>query len=247
VSAFRRTSHGPPHAGVGDFDDGGTGAGDWGLGTATVFTTHNREPPGAWHRVQSVLDHVGQRPRKERPVNRHRGQAGIGLHVDGDPIREPGAVRLDDLLDQRGQRRRLGPRRGRRCKARELGRDLAQQLHLRQDRRDAVVQNGRQRAPAIDVHALRVLGRQLDRRQRVLDLVGDLTRHVGPRFEPLRAFELRALTLEVLGHLVEVLDQAAKLVRRSRCDAGVQVASGDPPRGAGEPVHRIGDPLRMAR
>ena len=88
-----------------------------------------------------------------------------------------------------------------------------------------------------------VLGRQLDRRQRVLDVVRDLPRHVGPRLEALRPFELAALPLQVGGHPVEVLDQAAQLVGRGRGDARVEIAARDPPRRARQPVDRIGDPL----
>ena len=80
---------------------------------------------------------------------------------------------------------------------------------------------------AIDVHAPQVLGGQLDRRQRVLDVVRDLPRHVGPRLEPLRALELAALPLQVGGHLVEVLDQPPQLVRRRRGDARVEIAARD--------------------
>jgi len=61
-------------------------------------------------------------------------------------------------------------------------------------------------------HALRVLGRELDRRQRVLDIVRHLPRHVRPCVEALRAFEFRPLALEVGGHLVEVFDQAPQFV-----------------------------------
>jgi hypothetical protein len=73
----------------------------------------------------------------------------------------------------------------------------------------------------------RVLGGQLDRRQRVLDVVRDLARHVGPRLEPLRALELGALPFQIGRHLVEVLDQAPQLVRRRRGDARVEIAAGD--------------------
>jgi len=162
--------------------------------------------------VQRVLHHVGQRAREQRAVDRHIRQIGGRLHVDGDPVREPRPVGLDHFFNQRRKRRRFRPRRGRRRKARELGGDLAQQLDLREDGVDAVVEYRRQRAPAIDVHAPRVLGGELDRRQRVLDLVRHLPRHVGPRFQPLCALELGALPLQIGRHLVEVFDQAAQLV-----------------------------------
>ena len=54
-----------------------------------------------------------------------------------------------------------------------------------------LVEHRAHRLAAIGVDAAQVLGRQLDRRQRVLDLVRDLPRHLGPRLEAVRAFELR--------------------------------------------------------
>ena len=62
------------------------------------------------------------------------------------------------------------------------------------------------------MHAAQVLGGQLDRRQRVLDFVRDLPRHLGPGLEPVRPFELRALRLQLGRHAVERVDQAPQLV-----------------------------------
>ena len=73
---------------------------------------------------------------------------------------------------------------------------------------------GAERLAAIGVHAAQVLGRELDRRQRVLDLVRDLPRHLGPGLEPVRALELIALRLQLGRHAVERVDQAAQLVGR---------------------------------
>ena len=109
---------------------------------------------------------------------------------------------------------------------------------------DALVEHRRQRPAAIDVDAPRVLGGQLDRRQRVLDVVRHLPRHVGPGLEALRALELGALALQIVGHLVEILDQPPQLVGRCRGNPRVEVAAGDAARRARQPVHRIGDPLR---
>jgi hypothetical protein len=159
--------------------------------------------------VQRVLDDVGQRAREQRTVDRHVGQLRRRQYLDRDPIRESASIRLDDFINQRGQRRRLRSRRRRRSEAGELRRDLTQQLDLRQDRRDALVKHGGQWSAAIDVHALRVLGGELNGRQRVLDVVRHLPRHVGPRFEALRVLEFAALALQVGRHLVEVLDQPA--------------------------------------
>jgi hypothetical protein len=51
-----------------------------------------------------------------------------------------------------------------------------------------------------------VFGRQLNGRQWILDVVRHLAGHVGPGLESLCAFEVGALALEVVGHLIEVLD-----------------------------------------
>ena len=52
-----------------------------------------------------------------------------------------------------------------------------------------------------------------------------------------------ALALQVVGHLVEVVDQAPQLVGRGRDDARVEIAARDAPRRARQAVHRIGDAL----
>jgi hypothetical protein len=57
-----------------------------------------------------------------------------------------------------------------------------------------------------------MFGIQLDRSEWILDLVSDLTGHLGPGFETIRPFELASLTLEIGGHAVERLDEASKFV-----------------------------------
>ena len=68
-----------------------------------------------------------------------------------------------------------------------------------------------------------------------------LARHLRPRFEPVRAFELIALGLELGGHAVEGVDQAAQLVGRSDGDARVELAARNPPRRPGQLADRIRD------
>ncbi len=149
-----------------------------------------------------------------------------------------------DLFDEIGHPRRRRARRRRRRKAGELGGDLPQQPDLGQNRGDALVEHGRERPPPIQIHTLRVLGGQLDRRQRVLDVVRDLARHVGPGLEALGPFELDPLPLEILGHPVEVPDQPSQLVGCGGGHPRVQIAARDQLGGARQPVDRIGDPLR---
>ena len=88
-----------------------------------------------------------------------------------------------------------------------------------------------------------MLGGELNRRQRILDLVRDLPRHLGPRLEPVRALELDALGLELARHAVERVHQAAQLVDRPHGNAGVEIAAGDALRRAGQPPDRVGNAL----
>ena len=111
------------------------------------------------------------------------------------------------------------------------------------NRVDAGVEHRRQRLAAIVVHAPEVLGRELDRRQRVLDVVRDLPRHLGPRLEAVRALDLAALALQLAGHAVERFDEALQLVGGPHDDAGAEVAGGDASGRAREPLHRVADPL----
>ena len=193
--------------------------------------------------MQRVLDDVGQRAREQRAVDGDDWQVRVRLHLDRDSVRKAAAIRLDHFLNQCGQRRRLGPRRGRRREAGELRRDLTEQLDLRQDRGDALVEDRGERAAAIDVDPLGVLGRELNGSQRVLDVVRHLARHVGPRLEALRPLQLATLALEVGRHLVEVLDQPPQFVGRSGGHARVEVAAGDASGRPREAIHRVGDPL----
>ena len=174
---------------------------------------------------------------------RHGGSGPATSFSIVDPSFESGAVRLDDVVDElRGIGGRAA-RGGRGGEARELAGDLPQQPDLPEDRGHAAVEHRPERRAAIDVHAPQVLGGQLNRRQRVLDLVRDLARHLGPGLEPVRAFELIALRLQLRRHAVERVDQPAELVRRSHGDPRVEVAAGDPPGRARQLPDRIGDAL----
>ena len=78
-----------------------------------------------------------------------------------------------------------------------------------------------------------VLGRELDRRERVLHLVGDLARHLRPGGQAVAALEVAALPVEVAGHLVEGLHEAAQLVAAaSAATRAARSPSRDAARGA---------------
>src|SRR4029079_7928791 len=57
-----------------------------------------RAAPG--HRVERVLDDVGECARDQRAIDEHDRQRRGDVVVDVDPAGEPGAVRLDDVVDQ---------------------------------------------------------------------------------------------------------------------------------------------------
>ena len=203
-----------------------------------------RQRAAARHRVQRVLDHVGQRAREQRPVDEHRRQIRRRLRRRSRRGR-PGRPDTARRPPRRAPARSVGSGRGVGDEAK-----LENSAEICRSSRtcdridvDALVEHRRQRAAAIEVDAPRVLGRQLNRRQRILDVVRDLPRHVGPGLEPLRALELGALPLQVVGHAVEVLDQPPQLVRRRGGDARVEIAARDAPRRARQPVHRVGDAL----
>ena len=193
--------------------------------------------------MQRVLDDVHQRAGQQRAVERHDWAARGELRLDADASGRCGTVWLQDLRDDVVElcRRQLRHRRG--GKTRELGGDLPEQPHLRQDGGDARLEHGRQRLTAVVVHPQQVLGRQLNRRQRVLDVVRHLSGHLGPRFEAVRPLELAALPLQVGSHPVERLDEAPELVGRRDGNPRVEIAMRDATRCAREPVHRVRNAL----
>ena len=194
--------------------------------------------------MQGVLDHVREGPSHERPVDHDPRQGGGQVDGQLDPAREPGAVRVENLAHDVGEHRGFPPHRGRRGEAGELRRDPPQQPDLREDRIDAVAEHRPQRFAAVPVHAQQVLGRKLDRRQRVLDVVGHLPRHLRPGLEPVGALEPPALDQQIPGHAVERRHQALEFVGRADRHPRVEVAARDAARRAGQPLDRIRDPLR---
>ena len=90
---------------------------------------------------------------------------------------------------------------------------------------------------------LQVFGRQLNRGQRVLDLVRDLARHFRPGLEPMRPFELAALRFQLARHAVERVHEPAQFVGRLDRDLRVEISTRDAPRRARQAPHGIGDAL----
>ena len=154
------------------------------------------ERAAAGHRLECILADVRQRARDERAIDPDRRQ--IARHVDVERDRrgrsgKPSRVRIENLREQlRGRDgRELRLRRG--GVIRELAGDLTKEPDLSQDRLDALIEDGAERAMLIGVHPLQVFGRELDRRQGILDLVRDLTRHFRPGLELIRARQFHLL------------------------------------------------------
>ena len=93
------------------------------------------------------------------------------------------------------------------------------------------------------MHAAQVLGIQLNGRERVLDVVCHLPCHVRPRGQAVGSLQFLPLALQVGRHLVEGLDQPPQFVGRGRQHARIEIAAGNAPGGAHQPVDGIGDAL----
>ena len=153
----------------------------------------------AGHRVQRVLDDVGERAGDERAVDETPAAAGRrpGCRSSMRPAR-PVRYGIDDLGDElRDVDRRAAARSATTRSSRTPPAICRSSRTWPRIEVDAAVEHRPERLAAVGVHAPQVLGRELDRRQRVLDLVRDLPRHLGPRLEAVRAFELIALRLQL--------------------------------------------------
>ena len=174
-----------------------------------------RQRAAARHRVQRVLDDVGHRARRAASRSTSTGGRSSARRRASIATRPRSAepVGLDHLVARRS------------ATAVGAGRAIGDEPKL--ENSDAICRSsrtcvrivstqlsstGESGCAAILVHAPQVLGRELDRRQRVLDVVRDLPRHLGPGLEAVRALELAALALQLAGHAVERLDEALQLV-----------------------------------
>ena len=213
----------------------------------------DREGALVGHCVERILDDVRYRPLHQYRVEAQRGQTRRQVRRQGDAAFEAGSIGSQDLAHESREIRRRAPgdRRGR--VARELGGDLPQYPDLFQDRFDATLQHRGQRRSAVGMHAKQMLGAELDRGQGILDLVGDLPRHLRPRFQTMRALELVSLCVELDRHPVEVRLEDDELVGGPRRDLfldavrlvvgyeGTELAPRDAAGCPGEPLDGIGD------
>ena len=201
-----------------------------------------RARPG--HGMQRVLDDVGERARDERAIDEHRRQRRWDVDVEPDAV----------AAGRRGTARRS--RAAAPARATTAGRAVGDEAKL--ENSDAICRSSltcvRIVLDALLEHRTSGSPRSACTRRRcsALSWIGvsgfliscatcrAISAHASSR---LRALELGALPLQLARHAVEVLDQPAQLVGRRRGDAGVEIAARDAPRGARQPVHRVGDAL----
>ena len=151
-------------------------------------------------RLGGVLDDVGERLRDQAAVElrRHRILGELDLDVDvgiADPLQEHHlAHRVGDVLGRHHRLRHAG-------EARELVDHAPDVVDLAHDRVGALLEHRAVVGDDLAVFAAQPLGRELDRGQRVLDLVGDAAGDVGPGRGALRG--------DQLGDVVEGDDVAA--------------------------------------
>src|SRR6202521_806266 len=161
------------------------------------------------NRLGGVLDDVGHRLGNQPAVElgRHRAIGGRELDVDlgmADAHQEHHlAHRIDDILRGDHRLRHAG-------KPREFVDHALDVLDLAHDRIGALLEHRAVLGDHAAVFAPQPLGGELDRGQRILDLVGDAAGNVGPRGGALRHDEIRDV---VERHHVAVLDLGRLLGR----------------------------------
>src|SRR2546428_18748 len=142
---------------------------------------------------------VEQRALDPLAVQLELGQLGRGIEREGD-LAMALAEEDERLLDQTVQVLRRVRGRGQAREGRELVHQGLQLVDLLDDGARALVEHGALGAEAGGVAAAEPLCRELDRRERVLDLVRDATRDLSPR--------LHALHAQGMAHLLEEEDHA---------------------------------------
>jgi hypothetical protein len=152
-------------------------------------------------RGHGVVEQVDHRALDPLPVHLELGQLGLGGERELDL---PMALAEQDerLLDHAVQILRGVGTRGHPREVRELVHQRLQLVHLLDDRPRAVVEHRVVGAELRRVAAAEPLGRELDRRQGVLDLVRDAARDLAPR--------LHALHPQEVGHVLEEEHEPAR-------------------------------------
>ena len=191
--------------------------------------------------LHEVLQHALQRPPVDRRARSARSR--LGAHDDGLAGEQVGAVG-----DGGGQPVVDGDVTALRRRAAGEGAEVAGDAI----ERVGLLQHGA-RQPfgdevgarvGVGAGALQQLRRHAHRLQRVLDLVRDLPRHLGPRLIALGGGEALAAGVEFAGHLVERARQQAEFLAAARSDRDVEVAAGDAARRRDQRLHRRGDRAR---
>ena len=140
-------------------------------------------------RLAGILDDVGEALRDQPPVEprRHRVLGDLDLDVDvgiADPLQEDDLPhRVGDVLRRHHRLRHAG-------EAGELVDHAADVVDLAHDGVGALLEHGAILDDRLAVFAAQPLRRKLDRRERVLDLMGDAAGDVGPGRGALRGDQL---------------------------------------------------------
>src|SRR5690606_9878669 len=121
---------------------------------------------------------------------------------------------------------------GRRTVAGEDPRDLAEPVDLREDLLHVAVQDRAKILLPVRVRAPEVLDRELDGRERVLDLVSDLPRHLAPGEYPRGPLLLGSRLAKPPDHSLERTEQLAELLGPSFGQPIRERFRADVPRGA---------------
>ena len=102
----------------------------------------------------------------------------------------PTRIRKSDLPDAFAEIVPLGPRLGHAREGGEFVDHALDVVDLPHDRVGALIEDVAVLRDELAIFALEPLGRKLDRGQRILDLMGDAARHVGPGRGALRGDEI---------------------------------------------------------
>ena len=183
--------------------------------------------------MDAVLDEVREHALEQQLVGAHGDRLGGRLELELGRERriEP------ELLDQLGERdRRLLDLRQLAERAERID-EAAQALDLLLDDLARVGEQLLEPLVVALVARDRLLDRELDRRQRILDLVREPARDVLPRADALEVLDLPRV-LEVVEHRVERAAELGHLVGAAQLDARIVMAVGDPARGRDEPCER---------
>src|SRR5581483_10509981 len=148
----------------------------------------------------------------------------------------PEAFQIHDIADNCADIGRFGwrPFLGSGAVAAERARNLVESIDLGQDARRILLQNAIEVFALVRVRALEMLDAESDRRQRIFDLVRDLTRHLSPREHTLAG-------AEVGGHAAKRGEDGNELGRWLAAEIRLARAGGRGQGGTAQRIDRAGE------